>query len=120
MRDDEGPPNGSHRTTPGGGLNEGGNFPAAALRQLAEETGWSDVPLGAEVSAGRGPRKYAGLGWSSSGNGCTWARTSGARSRQIHGVDAMHVMDVIAPGAGGRGRAGRDAARPSGPPAWPA
>ena len=54
MRYDDGPPNGSHWATPGGGLNEGENFPAAALRELAEETGWSDVPLGPRCSAGRG------------------------------------------------------------------
>ena len=47
MRYDDGPPNGSHWTTPGGGLNEGEDFPAGALREIAEETKRSapgDIP----------------------------------------------------------------------------
>jgi ADP-ribose pyrophosphatase YjhB (NUDIX family) len=46
FRYDDGPPNGVHWSTPGGGLNEGESFPAGALRELAEETGWTDVTLG--------------------------------------------------------------------------
>ena len=33
MRYDDGPPNGSHWTTPGGGLNEGEDYPDDALRE---------------------------------------------------------------------------------------
>ena len=43
------PPNGRHWSTPGGGLDEGEDFAAGALRELIEETGWTDVPIGAEV-----------------------------------------------------------------------
>ena len=43
---DDGPPNGRHWCTPGGGLNDGEDYAAGARRELAEETGWTDVPLG--------------------------------------------------------------------------
>ena len=49
FRYDDGPPNGRHWCTPGGGLNDGESYAAGARRELAEETGWTDVPLGAEV-----------------------------------------------------------------------
>src|SRR5215469_1496701 len=49
MRYDDGPPNGRHWSTPGGGLEAAEDYPAAALRELAEETGWTDIPLLGEV-----------------------------------------------------------------------
>ena len=49
FRYDDGPPNGRHWSTPGGGLNRGESYQAGALRELVEETGWTDVPLGGEV-----------------------------------------------------------------------
>ena len=49
FRYDDGPSNGRHWCTPGGGLNDGEDYAAGARRELAEETGWTDVPLGAEV-----------------------------------------------------------------------
>ena len=49
FRYDDGPPNGRHWCTPGGGLNEGEDYSAGARRELAEETGWTDVALGKEV-----------------------------------------------------------------------
>ena len=49
FRYDEGPPNGRHWCTPGGGLDDGEDYAAGARRELAEETGWTDVALGAEV-----------------------------------------------------------------------
>ncbi len=49
FRYDDGPPNGRHWCTPGGGLDDGEDYACGALRELAEETGWTDVPLGAEV-----------------------------------------------------------------------
>ena len=49
FRYDDGPPNGRHWCTPGGGLNDGEDYLAGARRELAEETGWTDVPLGPEV-----------------------------------------------------------------------
>ena len=49
FRYDDGPPNGRHWCTPGGGLDDGEDYAAGARRELAEETGWTDVPLGGEV-----------------------------------------------------------------------
>jgi ADP-ribose pyrophosphatase YjhB (NUDIX family) len=49
FRYDDGPPNGRHWCTPGGGLNDGEDYAAGARRELAEETGWADAPVGPEV-----------------------------------------------------------------------
>ena len=49
FRYDDPPPNGRHWATPGGGLDDGEDYAAGARRELAEETGWMDVPLGREV-----------------------------------------------------------------------
>ena len=49
FRYDDGPPTGRHWCTPGGGLNDGEDYASGAQRELAEETGWFDVPIGAEV-----------------------------------------------------------------------
>jgi ADP-ribose pyrophosphatase YjhB (NUDIX family) len=49
FRYDEGPPNGRHWCTPGGGLNDGEDYLAGARRELTEETGWTDVAVGQEV-----------------------------------------------------------------------
>ena len=94
MRYDDGPPNGRHWSTPGGGLNAGEEYPAAALRELEEETGWSDVRLIGEVVrrsfemsyGGRTVRQVERL---------YLARTEQAR-RAIRGVEAMHAADGIA------------------------
>lgn len=49
FRYDDGPPNGRHWCTPGGGLNDGEDYLAGARRELTEETGWTDVAVGEEV-----------------------------------------------------------------------
>ena len=36
FRYDDGPPNGRHWCTPGGGLNDGEDYPAGAQRELAD------------------------------------------------------------------------------------
>ncbi len=45
MRYDDPPPNGTNWSTPGGGLEPGESHHEAALRELAEETGWTDIEL---------------------------------------------------------------------------
>jgi len=94
MRYDDGPPNGSHWTTPGGGLNDGEDFPAAALRELAEETGWSDIPLGAEVLRRAWTMEHSGR-LVQQRERLYLART-GPAGREIQGVDSMHATDGIA------------------------
>lgn len=47
FRYDDPPPKGPHWATPGGGVEAGEDFYAAACRELAEETGWTDVPVAA-------------------------------------------------------------------------
>jgi ADP-ribose pyrophosphatase YjhB (NUDIX family) len=94
MRYDDGPPNGPHWCTPGGGLEPGESYSKAALRELAEETGWTDVALLREVfrqrwvieAGGRIVRQDERL---------YLARTD-QPARPITGVEAMHASDGIA------------------------
>jgi ADP-ribose pyrophosphatase YjhB (NUDIX family) len=94
FRYDDGPPNGRHWSTPGGGLDEGESWADGALRELVEETGWTDVPLGDEVFehvivlgiAGALVRQHERM---------FLARVETAR-RAVIDVDGMHASDGIA------------------------
>ena len=94
LRYDEEPPDGRHWTTPGGGLNPGESYPAAASRELAEETGWRDVALLGEIHrqvrtmqhGRRTVRQHERL---------FLARIDRAR-RELGDVAAMHASDGIA------------------------
>ena len=94
LRYDHEPPDGRHWTTPGGGLNPGESYSAAASRELAEETGWRDVALLGEIHrqvralrhGRRTVRQHERL---------FLARTDRAR-RELGDVAAMHASDGIA------------------------
>jgi ADP-ribose pyrophosphatase YjhB (NUDIX family) len=94
LRYDDGPPNGRHWTTPGGGLEDGEEYRAAALRELAEETGWHDIDLLGEIDRRSFAMEHAG-GLVHQVERTYLARTS-EPSRAIEGVGAMHASDGIA------------------------
>jgi ADP-ribose pyrophosphatase YjhB (NUDIX family) len=93
LRYDDEPPNGRHWATPGGGLNPGEAYAAAASRELIEETGWSDIALLGEIyrhvrTMGHGDRivrQHERL---------FLARTDLA-CRELGDVAAMHASDGI-------------------------
>ncbi len=94
FRYDDGPPNGRHWCTPGGGLNDGESYAAGARRELAEETGWTDVPLGAEVYQRTLTMEYADA-IVRQYERFFLTRVSAAR-RELGEVAAMHTSDGIA------------------------
>ena len=94
MRYDDGPPNGRHWSTPGGGVEDGEEYRAAALRELGEETGWHDVVLSEEVFRRSFDMEYAGQ-IVNQHERLFLGRTD-RPSREITGVEAMHVADGIA------------------------
>ncbi len=94
MRYDDGPPNGVHWCTPGGGLNPGEDYAAGALRELAEETGWHDIELAGEIYQGARVMEYADA-IVRQVERLFLARTD-QPGRQITGVDDMHAADGIA------------------------
>jgi 8-oxo-dGTP pyrophosphatase MutT (NUDIX family) len=94
MRYDDAPPNGTHWSTPGGGLNADEDYPAAALRELAEETGWRDVILLGEVLRREFEMHYSRK-LIRQRERLYLARTDQS-CRAIRGVAAMHAADGIA------------------------
>jgi ADP-ribose pyrophosphatase YjhB (NUDIX family) len=94
MRYDDGPPNGRHWSTPGGGVEAGEEYRAAALRELAEETGWDDIALGPEVHRRSFSMEHSGKIFEQQER-LFLARTT-ERRRQISGVEGMHASDGIA------------------------
>ena len=94
MRYEDHPPNGSHWSTPGGGLSWGESYRAGAGRELAEETGWLDIALGDQVYRRTLRMEYFGEPVYQHER-FFLARTS-EPGREIRGVDAMHTADGIA------------------------
>jgi 8-oxo-dGTP pyrophosphatase MutT (NUDIX family) len=88
------PPNGSHWNTPGGGLEPGEDYHSGAQRELAEETGWQDVPVAPEVVHRRTiVMEHGGIIVRQVEEFFT-ARVSVAR-RPLGEVGSMHVSDGI-------------------------
>ncbi len=94
FRYDDGPPNGPHWSTPGGGLNDGEDYATGARRELAEETGWTDVALGAQVYEGTLTMEYEDAIIRQHERFFP-ARVETAR-RGLGEVAAMHISDGIA------------------------
>ena len=94
FRYDEGPPNGRHWCTPGGGLDEDEDYRAGARRELAEETGWTDIPLGPEVHEWTRVMEY-GDEIVRQHERLFLGRVEVA-GRKLGAVAAMHVSDGIA------------------------
>jgi ADP-ribose pyrophosphatase YjhB (NUDIX family) len=94
MRYDDDPPNNVHWSTPGGGLNPGETYPQAAIRELAEETGWTDIVLLGEILRYSHEMTYASL-LIRQYERLYLARTD-QPGRSISGVDDMHASDGIA------------------------
>jgi len=94
FRYDDAPPNGRHWATPGGGLEPGEDHHAGAQRELAEETGWDDVPVHARAVHDR---------WLTMGYGHRIVRQNerfflarvSVERRPLGDVAAMHVHDGI-------------------------
>lgn len=94
MRYEDRPPNGIHWSTPGGGLNEGEDYASGAMRELTEETGWSDIALLGEVYRWTHVMEYGGRIVRQSER--LYLARTGQPGREITGVDAMHQSDGIA------------------------
>ncbi len=94
MRYDDGPPNGVHWSTPGGGLNPGEDFASGAARELAEETGWHDIVLLGEIHRWTHAMEYDDVIVRQVEH-FYLARTDQPQ-REITGVEEMHEADGIA------------------------
>ena len=92
---DDPPPKGRHWTTPGGGIEEDEDAYAAARRELAEETGWADVPVEpTEVCRQTAPLWYHNRGLISQTDHYFVGRVPDER-RPLGEVTAMHASDGI-------------------------
>ena len=96
FRYDDPPPKGLHWATPGGGLEDGEDFHAAARRELREETGWADVPVAPdEVHRERNKQWSHTRGRQVLNEDRYFVGRVAAERRPLAEVAAMHASDRI-------------------------
>ena len=96
FRYDDPPPKGPHWATPGGGVEAGEDFYAAACRELAEETGWADVPVApAEVHQEEWAQWAGGLRRMVRQHDHYFVGRVALDERPLGEVAAMHLSDGI-------------------------
>jgi 8-oxo-dGTP pyrophosphatase MutT (NUDIX family) len=95
FRYDDPPPFGVHWSTPGGGLDPGEDYYAGAVRELREETGWSDVPVGRREVLRHDRDLLRGTEVRRQHERFFLARVEVAR-RPVGDVNGMHASDGIA------------------------
>jgi ADP-ribose pyrophosphatase YjhB (NUDIX family) len=96
FRYDHPAPNGSHWSTPGGGLEPGEDYYAGAQRELGEETGWDDVRVLPPVVHERTVvMDHAGRGRIVRQAEQFFAARVAEPRRALGDVAAMHISDGI-------------------------
>jgi 8-oxo-dGTP pyrophosphatase MutT (NUDIX family) len=95
FRYDDPPPYGVHWATPGGGLDPGEDFHAGAVRELREETGWTDVPVGSEEVL-RHDRMLWHVNQAKRQHERFFLARVDVPERPVGDVDGMHASDGIA------------------------
>jgi ADP-ribose pyrophosphatase YjhB (NUDIX family) len=95
FRYDDPPPFGVHWSTPGGGLDPGEDYHAGAVRELREETGWTDVPVGRQEVLRHDRTLLHGREVMRQHERFFLARV-GVAQRPVGDVNGMHASDGIA------------------------